>query len=265
MDRGRVVAVIPARYGSTRFPGKPLTPIAGQPMIAHVVARALEATCFAEVIVATDDARIAAVARDSGARGVLTGEARTGTDRVAAAVREILADVVVNVQGDEPAVPPDNLRLLAHWLLDHPEAPVATLALPCSPAEFASETVVKVVVDLAGRALYFSRAQIPFPRNEAPGAARKHVGLYGFRRDALFAFSSWGECELERVEGLEQLRALANGMTIRVLDAAGDSVAVDVPADVPRAEAALARLRREGTENRGQGTSRRGQQPERTR
>ncbi|MGE5235510.1 MAG: 3-deoxy-manno-octulosonate cytidylyltransferase [Acidobacteriota bacterium] len=256
MDRGRVIAVIPARYGSTRFPGKPLTPLSGQPMIAHVVARALEAGCFAEVVVATDDDRIAAAARATGARAVITGEAPTGTDRVAAAAREVAADVVINLQGDEPAVPPENLRRLAHWLLDHPEAPAATLALPCLPADFDNPTVVKVVSDLAGRALYFSRAPIPFPRNPLSGAARKHVGLYGFRSAALFTFASWPECELERIEGLEQLRALAHGMAIQVLDAAGDSVAVDVPADVPRAEAALAAMARAGSGARGQGARR---------
>jgi 3-deoxy-manno-octulosonate cytidylyltransferase (CMP-KDO synthetase) len=251
MNRGHVVAVIPARYGSTRFPGKPLAPLAGRPMIAHVVARALEAGCFDEVIVATDDDRIAAVASGAGARPVITGAARTGTDRVAAAARDLAADFVVNIQGDEPAVPPDNLRLLSHWLLAHPDAALATLALPCSPGEFESDTVVKVVVDLRGQALYFSRAPIPFPRNPVSGVARKHVGLYGFTREALLAFASWPESDLEKAEGLEQLRALAHGMAIHVLDAAGESIAVDVPADVPRAEAALKRF---GRVNRGQGT-----------
>jgi 3-deoxy-manno-octulosonate cytidylyltransferase (CMP-KDO synthetase) len=257
MDRGRIIAVIPARHGSTRFPGKPLTPLHGTPMIAHVVARALEAESFDEVVVATDDDRIAAVARDAGARPVITGEARTGTDRVAEAARDAHADIVVNVQGDEPAVPPENLRRLARWLLGHSETPLVTLALPCPAEDFENPTVVKVVTDLEGRALYFSRAPIPFPRNPIPGLARKHVGLYGFRSEALFAFASWPECDLERVEGLEQLRALAHGLAIRVLDAAGDSVAVDVPADVPKAEAALtalARRRREGTGDRAPGT-----------
>jgi len=242
MDRGRVLAVIPARYGSSRFPGKPLVRLRGLPMLAHVVARAREAGCFDEVVVATDDERIAAAAREAGAAVAITGECRSGTDRVAAAVADRAADLVVNVQGDEPALPPENLRILTAFLLRHPEAQLATLALPADAADMANPNVVKVVCDLGGRALYFSRAPIPYPRNPAPELARRHVGLYGFRRAALLAFTAWPETELERAEGLEQLRALANGMPIHVLAAAADSVAVDVPADVPRAEAALAAL-----------------------
>jgi 3-deoxy-manno-octulosonate cytidylyltransferase (CMP-KDO synthetase) len=211
-------------------------------MLAHVVARAREAGCFDEVVVATDDERIAAAAREAGAAVAITGECRSGTDRVAAAVADRAADLVVNVQGDEPALPPENLRILTAFLLRHPEAQLATLALPAAAADMANPNVVKVVCDLGGRALYFSRAPIPYPRNPAPELARRHVGLYGFRRAALLAFTAWPETELERAEGLEQLRALANGMPIHVLAAAADSVAVDVPADVPRAEAALAAL-----------------------
>jgi 3-deoxy-manno-octulosonate cytidylyltransferase (CMP-KDO synthetase) len=246
MDRNRALAVIPARYSSTRFPGKPLAPIAGRPMVAHVVERALEAGCFAEVLVATDDERIARAAETAGARPVMTGECRSGSDRVAAAVRGLDAGAVVNVQGDEPAVPPENLRLLAEFLRAHPDAPMATLALPGSPADLENPNIVKVVCDLAGRALYFSRAAIPYPRNPEPGLVRRHVGLYGFQKPALLQFAAWPETAIERAEGLEQLRALAHGMALHVLEAAADSVAVDVPADVPRAEAALAALANRG-------------------
>ncbi|MEW6336383.1 MAG: 3-deoxy-manno-octulosonate cytidylyltransferase [Acidobacteriota bacterium] len=242
MDRGRTVAVIPARYGSTRFPGKPLALLHGTPMVAHVVARAREAGCFDEVLVATDDGRVADAARSAGALPVITGEARTGTDRVAQAVRNRDAAIVVNVQGDEPALPPESLRRLVAWLREHAETPIATLALPCDEGDLGNPTVVKVVTDLGGRAMYFSRSAVPFPRNPKPDVHRKHVGLYGFQRDALFAFTSLPESELEAVEGLEQLRALVNGIAIQVLDAAGESVAVDVPDDVPRAEAAIAKL-----------------------
>jgi 3-deoxy-manno-octulosonate cytidylyltransferase (CMP-KDO synthetase) len=221
-------------------------------MVAHVAARALEAECFDEVLVATDDERVAAAARAAGAEAVITGEARTGTDRVAQAVRDRDAAIVVNVQGDEPALPAENLRRLGAWLRIHPETPIATLALPCPEGDLDNPTVVKVVTDLRGRALYFSRSAVPFPRNSRPGIHRKHVGLYGFQRHALFAFTSFPESELEAVEGLEQLRALVNGMAIQVLDAAGDSVAVDVPADIPRAEAALVKL---GCGVRGPGSS----------
>jgi len=233
--------VIPARYASTRFPGKPLTPLAGTPMIQHVVRRAFEAGCFDAVIVATDDGRIARVAADAGAKPVMTGDCRSGTDRVAAAIANERAEAVINVQGDEPAIPPANLRLLASFLRERPDAPMATLALPGVAGDLDNPNVVKVVCDLHGRALYFSRAPIPYPRNLARTVLR-HIGLYGFQRAALLQFSSWPEGELERCEGLEQLRALAHGMTIHVLAAAADSVAVDTPADIPRAEAALAAI-----------------------
>jgi 3-deoxy-manno-octulosonate cytidylyltransferase (CMP-KDO synthetase) len=241
MGQGRVLAVIPARYGSTRFPGKPLAPLAGTPMIEHVVRRALEAECFDAVLVATDDDRIAHVAAGAGAKPVMTGACRSGTDRVAAAVAGEQAAAVVNVQGDEPALPPANLRLLAAFLRARPDAPMATLALPGAADDRDNPNVVKVVCDLDGRALYFSRAPIPFPRNPA-GTVLRHIGLYGFQHAALLQFATWPEGELERSEGLEQLRALAHGMAIHVLAAAADSVAVDTPADIPRAEAALAAL-----------------------
>ncbi len=246
MEKNRVLAVIPARYSSTRFPGKPLTTIAGKPMVAHVVERAREAGCFDDVLVATDDERIARAAAAAGARPVMTGECRSGTDRVAQAVRDEAAAVVLNVQGDEPALPPSNLRLVAEFLRDNPDVPMATLALPGSEGDLGNPNVVKVVCDLAGHALYFSRAPVPYPRNPVAGAVRRHVGLYGFQKRALLEFAAWPETDLERAEGLEQLRALAHGMALRVLPAAADSVAVDVPAVVPRAEAALAALVKTG-------------------
>ncbi len=244
MDRSEVVAVIPARYGSTRFPGKPLVPILGTPMIVHVIQRVREAQVAGEIVVATDDERIAAVARDAGARAALTGEASSGTDRVAMVVRGLPgAAVVLNVQGDEPAVPPASIAVLARHLGAHPDTPMATLALPAADDDLDNPNTVKVVCDLQGRALYFSRAPIPYPRTPVTGLPLRHLGLYGFQRSALLEFAGWPPVEIERAEGLEQLRALAHGMAIQVLEAAGDSVAVDAPEDVPRAEAALARLK----------------------
>ncbi|KDA53213.1 hypothetical protein EG19_06925 [Thermoanaerobaculum aquaticum] len=240
------MAVIPARMGATRFPGKPLVSLLGKPMVAHVVSRALEAGVFAEVIVATDHDEVARVAEEAGARAVLTGPARSGTDRVAMAVKEIPGEVVLNVQGDEPAVPPENLRLLAGFLLEHPEIPMATLALPGSPADLENPNVVKVVCDDAGRALYFSRAGIPFQRHPAPELVQKHVGLYGFQREVLLRFAALPEHPLETCEGLEQLRALAAGIPIYVLKAQAESVAVDTPADVKRAEKALRQYQQGG-------------------
>jgi 3-deoxy-manno-octulosonate cytidylyltransferase (CMP-KDO synthetase) len=243
MERNRVLAVIPARYSSTRFPGKPLALLAGRPMVAHVVERARDAACFDEVIVATDDERIVRAAADAGARPVLTGACRSGTDRVAEAVRDLPASVVLNVQGDEPALPPENLRLLAGFLRAHPEVPMATLALPGTTADLNNPNVVKVVCDLVGRALYFSRAAIPYPRNPGAEIVLRHVGLYGFQKEALLTFTSWPETELERTEGLEQLRALAHGMALHVLATVADSIAVDTPEDIGPAERALAELK----------------------
>ena len=222
MDRNRVLAVIPARYTSTRFPGKPLATIAGKPMVAHVVERALEAACFDEVLVATDDERIARAAAAAGARPIMTGACRSGTDRVAQAVRNEPAGVVLNVQGDEPALPPANLRLLAEFLRAHQDVPMATLSLPGMAGDLDNPNIVKVVCDLEGRALYFSRAPIPYPRNRVEGIVLRHVGLYGFQKQALLDFASWPETDLERAEGLEQLRALAHGLALRVLPAAAD-------------------------------------------
>lgn len=236
------LAVIPARYASTRFPGKPLVTLLGRPMIAHVVARALEAACFDEVLVATDDERIAAAAAQAGARPVVTGPADSGTDRVAAVVRSERAEIVVNLQGDEPAMPPDNLQALVRFLRRRPDVSIATLALPGAAEDLADPDVVKVVCDLEGRALYFSRAGIPFQRRADAGIVRRHLGLYGFRREALLRFAALPGCALERAEGLEQLRALAHGMAIHVLDVEHPSVAVDVPGDIPRAEEALRRI-----------------------
>ncbi|MCS7183552.1 MAG: 3-deoxy-manno-octulosonate cytidylyltransferase [Thermoanaerobaculum sp.] len=242
MTARRALAVIPARMGATRFPGKPLVQLLGKPMVAHVVERALEAGVFAQVIVATDHPDVAEAAQAAGAHAVLTGPARSGTDRVAMAVAEIPGEVVLNVQGDEPAVPPENLRMLAQLLLHHPEVPMATLALPGRLEDLENPNVVKVVCDDAGRALYFSRAGIPFQRQQNASVIQRHVGLYGFQRDVLARLASLPEHPLEVCEGLEQLRALAAGIPIYVLRAASHSVAVDTPADVPLAEAALARL-----------------------
>lgn len=243
MERRRVVAVIPARYSSTRFPGKPLVLLHGRPMVVHVVDRVVESCCCAEVIVATDDERIAAAATAGGARAVMTGPARSGTDRVAQALRNVYADVVLNVQGDEPALPPANLATLADFLLQQPDVPLATLAAPADDRDMADPNVVKVVCDLEGMALYFSRSPVPYPRTPGAAPRLRHVGLYGFQREALLDFTSWSETELEKAEGLEQLRALAHGMKIKVLPALAASVSVDRPDDVPRAEAALSRLK----------------------
>lgn len=214
--------VIPARYGATRLPGKPLADVCGRPMIQWVY-EAAAAGGAAEVIVATDDTRIAEACGRFGARAEMTDSAHaSGTDRIAEVARRLDwpdERVVVNVQGDEPLLPPVLVSQVARLLDDDPEAGLATLATPIvDSAEWDDPNVVKVVTDRRYRALYFSRARIPWPRDsEAPVAnAMRHVGLYGYRVRALKAYTGAGPCGLELQERLEQLRALWLGIPIHV-------------------------------------------------
>jgi 3-deoxy-manno-octulosonate cytidylyltransferase (CMP-KDO synthetase) len=238
----KVVAVIPSRYGAQRFPGKPLHPIAGVPMVVHVLRRASAARGIDAVLVATDDERIARAVEEAGGRAVMTDpDLPSGTDRVFAAVKELAVEVVLNVQGEEPLMFSENVERVAAFLLAHPDFPLATLAIPLAdPAEIESPDVVKVVRGDDGRALYFSRSPIPYRRREEAGLATlKHLGLYGYRKEALARWTSLPTHALERAESLEQLRALAAGMPMAVLDAAGDSIGVDTPADASKVERIL--------------------------
>ncbi|MHB8763460.1 MAG: 3-deoxy-manno-octulosonate cytidylyltransferase [Deferrisomatales bacterium] len=251
----RAVAVIPCRYGSTRFPGKPLAPLLGRPMIAWVVAAARRATSLAEVWVATDHEEIAGAARAAGARVAMTRpDCPSGTDRVAAAARGLAAEVVVNLQGDEPLVDPADVDGLVAVFGADRAPPMATLARPIrEAADLANPDVVKVVCDRQGDALYFSRSPIPYyrdawgrtgPGEPAPGlvGALRHYGVYAFTREALAAFTALPPGRLEAAESLEQLRALEAGWKIRVVEARGESLGVDRPEDVPRVEGELRRL-----------------------
>ena len=217
-DAGPVVGAIPARYGSTRLPGKVLLPIAGKPMIEHVWRRASRAEELERVVVLTDDERIAEAAAGFGAEVEMTpADCASGTDRVAWAARGWQAAAVVNIQGDEPLIEPAAIGALARHLRDHPGDAVATLAAPAAAGDLENPDVVKVVVDADGYALYFSRAPIPFPRNPGGAAAQRHVGIYGYQREALLRLAGMPPTPLERSESLEQLRALENGVPIRVL------------------------------------------------
>jgi len=234
-----VVAVIPARWASTRFPGKILAQIAGEPMIAHVVRRVSEASNVDHVIVATDDERIAKVAVASGAEAIITGECASGTDRVAEAVAGRGDwDIVVNVQGDEPLLSGDNIDVLVDGLLVDEDVAMSTLCRPLEAERIDDPNAVKVVRDLRGRALYFSRSPIPYPRHHdaAWGLWRLHLGVYGFRRNVLERFVALPPSKLEQAEGLEQLRALENGIPIQVLDAPHPAFGVDTPEDLRRVE-----------------------------
>jgi len=223
--------VIPARYGSTRLPGKPLLALAGRPMIQWVHERARRSGAQ-EIIIATDDERIARVARDFGATVCMTAASHaSGTDRIAEVALRLgwaPRDIVVNLQGDEPLLPEALVDQVAALLEASPDAAIATLAVPlASGAEWRDPNVVKVVVDRAQRALYFSRAQIPCARDgvgvgsdaPAPAIARRHIGIYGYRVEALAALSALPPGTLESLERLEQLRALEHGMRICVADA----------------------------------------------
>jgi 3-deoxy-manno-octulosonate cytidylyltransferase (CMP-KDO synthetase) len=223
--------VIPARYGSTRLPGKALLPMAGKPMIQWVWERARKSRA-SEVIVATDDARIAQAATQFGAVVTMTAATHpSGTDRIAEVARTRdwrAGDIVVNVQGDEPLIPPALIDQVAGLLEQNPDADMATLGAPLARIEqLMDPNVVKVVMDAAGRALYFSRAPIPWQRDSAPAGlasqtsfagARRHIGIYAYRVGALLQLASWPATPLENAEKLEQLRALENGLEIRVAD-----------------------------------------------
>ncbi len=238
------VAVIPSRYGAERFPGKPLHSIAGTPMVVRVLERALRARRVSLVLVATDDERIARAVETAGGRPVMTDPAlSSGTDRVWAAVKDLDVEVVLNVQGDEPLMDPENIDRVAGFLLEHPEFPLATVALAIDdPAEIANPNNVKVVRGDDGRALYFSRAALPYRRRPEPLLPTlKHLGLYGYRKDALRRWTSLPQHPLERAESLEQLRALAAGMAMAVLDAASDSIGVDTLEDARKVEEILLR------------------------
>lgn len=243
----RIVGVIPSRWGSTRFPGKSLAPIGGKPLLAWVVERTRQAARLDEIWVATDDERIAAAARGWGAKAVMTrSDHPSGTDRIAEAVQGIDADVVINIQGDEPLIDPGLIDRVAEVLADSGEWDMATAATPLQDAdELHNPDVVKVVRALDGRALYFSRSVIPFVRGAAPGFAPvkgmhfRHVGLYGYRRAFLERLVKEPPCGLENLEKLEQLRALALGCRMVVLDCAAVGIGVDSPADVPKAEALM--------------------------
>jgi len=237
------VGVIPARYQSSRFPGKPLSLIGGRTLVQRVFERARAAGRIARLLVATDDERIASAVRAFGGEVVMTSPAHaSGTDRLAEVASSLPADVFVNIQGDEPLLDPQDIDRLVECLDSDPSSDMATLADPLlDPEEARDPNIVKVVCDAAGRALYFSRSPIPHVLASA-GAARpwlRHVGLYAYRRGFLLEFASWSPGVLEELEGLEQLRTLERGRTIKVLRARGRYHGVDTPDDVQAVEQAL--------------------------
>jgi len=242
-----ILGIIPARFAASRFPGKPLHLIAGKPLIQRVIERCQLAGSLREVIVATDDARIADFARKFCRVELTRADHPSGSDRIAEVAARCACDAIVNIQGDEPLIDPAVIDVVAKALADAEMSTAATAIK--SVEEYDNPNVVKVVTDAAGRALYFSRRTIPYLRDQAaqPAAAQlaafpflKHLGIYGYRRDTLLRLVKFPQSPLEQAERLEQLRALENGIPIAVARVDYDSVGVDVPADVERVERLIA-------------------------
>ena len=254
-----VLGVIPARYGSSRFPGKALAKIHGRPLVQLVWERAKEAKRLDQLLVATDDQRILGAVKGFGGQAVMTpSDLPTGTDRVWAAAKETSARIIVNIQGDEPLLSPGMVDHLIQVLEDEPKAQMATLGFPMKELKgYTDPNIVKVVTDPAGWALYFSRAPIPYRRRPETGDRRqetgdggqgtgdgagvwtKHIGLYAYRRELLEQFVQWPRSLLEKTEGLEQLRALEHGVRIRLVDSPQDTIGVDTPEDLTRVKKVL--------------------------
>jgi 3-deoxy-manno-octulosonate cytidylyltransferase (CMP-KDO synthetase) len=244
-----VIAVIPARWASSRFPGKPLALIKGKPMIQWVFEQASRAKTVSEVIVATDDVRILELVRGFGGNAVMTSpDHESGTDRIAEVVREMKCEIVVNVQGDEPLIPPANIDLIVQPLLDGVlESAVTLRILIKTHGELMDRNITKVVADKSGSALYFSKAPIPWDRDGKDSPVDplkpfwyKHIGLYAYRKKFLMEFAGLPGSNLEKLEKLEQLRILENGYNIKVVETVLDSIGVDCEADLALIEKCLA-------------------------
>ena len=239
----KVIGIIPARYASSRFEGKPLANLLGKPMVQHVYESACRAETLDEVIIATDDRRIYDAVTAFGGNVQMTGECETGTERVAVVAEGLKCDIVANIQGDEPLLKPAQIDLMLRPLLDKPEVQVCTLKQRVrTAADYRDVNVVKVVTDLHGDALYFSRASMPgkIPETELHKfPVYRHVGLYAYRRAQLLTFTKWDRTPYELAEGLEQLRFLENGVPIHVVETDTPLIGVDVPADLERVKQIL--------------------------
>ena len=237
----KIVAVIPARYQSTRFQGKPLAKILGKPMIQHVYFNAKKCSLLDEVVVATDDQRIFDTVNEFGGKAIMTSDQHpTGTDRVAEAARKIDADIIVNVQGDEPLIKPQMIQMTIQPLLDSPKVQVTNLISYLSDiGDFVDSGVVKAAIDLNGDLMYLTRSPIPFPKTRQGYVVHKQIGLYAFRRNFLFRFVQMPQTPLELVEGIEFLRILENGFKIRAVVTDYSAVSVDTLSDLIEVEKIL--------------------------
>jgi len=238
----KAIGIIPARYGSKRLPGKPLAMISGKPMIQWVYEGAARSRSLDRVIVATDDVRIMRTVWKFGGEAMLTPKSlRSGTDRVAEASKKMGADIVINIQGDEPLIRADTIDKLVAAMRKDVRLLMATAAIPMKDENAAaSPSVVKVVLDRSGNALYFSRSPIPFYRNErASKKFYQHLGIYAYRKNFLLKFTKWKTTALETAESLEQLRALDRGIRIKVVEVKGKSIGVDTEQDLERVKKIL--------------------------
>lgn len=237
----KVIGIIPARYGSRRFPGKPLALLEGKPMIQWVYERAAKSKYLSRIIVATDDVRIMQVVWNFGGEAMLTSKnARSGTDRIAEVAKKMVGDIVVNIQGDEPLIHPKTIDALITAMREDSRLLIATCACPIrNLAEGASENVVKVIFDRASCALYFSRSLVPFYRNHQPRKFYKHIGIYAYRKNFLLRFAKWKQTPLECAESLEQLRALEYGTRMKVVVVKYDSQGVDTKEDLTKVKKLL--------------------------
>ncbi len=238
-----VIGIIPARYNSTRLPGKPLAEIDGKPMIQWVIERASQATVLTDIIVATDDKRIMKTVLDFGGKAQLTpGDIASGTDRAAFVIKDLAADIIVNIQGDEPFIDPDDINKVSALLIDNIQYSMGTLVKRIDDDdELSSIDTAKVVVNKQGEALYFSRSPIPFNREKKlfsewikEHSYYKHIGIYSYRRELLLQYPQWQTTPLEELEKLEQLRALEMGYKILVAETKNDSICVDTQADLEK-------------------------------
>ncbi len=236
-----VTAIIPARYTSVRFEGKPLAPLKGIPMIQHVYERVMECPLIERTLVATDDERIFNAVKDFHGEAILTSpHHKTGTDRLAEVAAKINADIIVNVQGDEPLIDHEMISQAIAPILKFPNLPMSTLKVEINDEkEIQNSNVVKVVTDLEGYAIYFSRFPVPFLRDSGDNTYFKHIGLYVYRKDFLLRFTDLPQGPLEQAEGLEQLRALEHGYKIKVELTTYDTIGVDTRDDLKRVEEIL--------------------------
>jgi 3-deoxy-manno-octulosonate cytidylyltransferase (CMP-KDO synthetase) len=236
----KAIGIIPSRYGSTRLPAKSLASLSGKPLVQHVYERAKQAKTLDEVIVATDDERILRAVAAFGGKAVMTGaHHRSGTERVAEVARQTAAQVILNIQGDEPLIHPEQIDHVASFLMAHQAVPMATVMTPLTDqADVVNPNVVKVVVDQDGYALYYSRSPNPHARAGVP-TYWKNIGLYGYQQYFLLQFPQLQSSPLEQAEQLEQLRALWHGHKIKLLETAHDTIGVDTADDLARVEALL--------------------------